>query len=70
MRPKVRYAIGEAMKIDDRVPNTTPKVMAKANGWILLPPRKRIQSNTIKVDTDVLMVRVSVWLIELLKSIW
>ena len=43
MRPKVRYAIGEAMKIDDRVPNTTPKVMAKANGWILLPPRKRIQ---------------------------
>ena len=58
------------MKIDDRVPNTTPRVMAKAKGWMLLPPRNRIHSNTISVETEVLMVRARVWLIELLNSIW
>ncbi len=60
--------MGEAMKMDDRVPNITPRVMANANGWMLFPPRKRMHSNTISVDTEVLMVRAKVWLMESLKS--
>ena len=61
--------MGEAMKMELSVPDTTPIVMAKANGWMLLPPRKRMQSNTISVENEVLMVRASVWLMELLKRV-
>ena len=56
------------MKIEESVPKTTPVVIANANGWILLPPRNKITSNTINVENEVLMVRASVWLIESLKS--
>ena len=37
------------MKIELKVPNTTPNVIANANGWMLLPPRKRMHNNTINV---------------------
>ena len=61
--------MGEAMKMEESVPKTTPIVMAKANGWMLLPPKKRMTSNTISVENEVLMVRAKVWLMESLKSV-
>lgn len=67
-RPITRKAMGEATKIDDNVPITTPRLIAKAKLRMLSPPRKRMQSNTINVESDVLMVRAKVWLIESLKS--
>ena len=57
------------MKIEESVPKTTPDVMANANGWMLLPPRNKITSNTINVENEVLMVRASVWLIESLNCV-
>ena len=57
------------MKIDDRVPNTTPSIIANENERMESPPRKKIQSNTINVDTEVLTVRARVWLIEVLKVV-
>ncbi len=56
------------MKIDDNVPNTTPRIIANEKLQMLSPPRKKIQSNTINVLTEVLIVRESVVLIESLKS--
>ena len=57
------------MKIELKVPNTTPNVIANANGWMLLPPRKRMHNNTINVERDVLMVRARVWFIESLNTL-
>ena len=62
--------MGEAMKMEEKVPRITPMVMAKAKGWMLLPPSSRMHSNTMRVDTEVLMVRAKVWLMESLKSTW
>ena len=61
--PKVRKAMGAAMKIDDSVPKITPRLIAKAKLWMLSPPKNKIQSNTISVENEVLMVRANVWLI-------
>ena len=61
--PKVRKAMGAAMKIDESVPKMTPRLMAKAKLWMLSPPKNKMQSNTISVENDVLMVRANVWLI-------
>ena len=61
--PKVRKAMGAAMKIDESVPKITPRLMAKAKLWMLSPPKNKMQSNTISVENDVLMVRANVWLI-------
>lgn len=44
------------MKRDDSVPKITPRINANENPRILSPPRKKIQSNTINVDTEVLTV--------------
>ena len=57
------------MKIDDSVPNTTPRIIANENERIESPPRKKIQSNTINVDTEVLTVRAKVWLIDVLNAV-
>ena len=46
--------MGDAMKIDEQVPKMTPRVMAKAKPLMLLPPMKRMQSNTMSVETEVL----------------
>ena len=56
------------MKIDDSVPKTTPRIMAKENERMLSPPRKKMVSSTTSVVTDVLMVRASVWFSESLNS--
>ena len=56
------------MKIDDNVPNTTPRIIANEKLRMLSPPRMKIQSNTINVLTEVLIVRERVVLIESLKS--
>lgn len=48
------------MKSDESVPNTTPRIIANEKLRMLSPPRKKIQSNTIKVLSDVLIVRASV----------
>ena len=57
------------MKMDDRVPKMTPRIMAKEKLRMLAPPKMKIQSNTIRVETDVLMVRAKVWLSESLNSV-
>jgi hypothetical protein len=54
------------MKIDDNVPNTTPRIIANEKLRMLSPPRMQIQSNTSNVDVDVLMVRANVSLIDAL----
>ena len=54
------YAIGDAMNKEDKVPITTPRIIANANLRIDSPPRMKIHSNTINVLNDVLIVRASV----------
>ena len=70
LRPRVRYAVGAAMNMDDSVPKNTPSIIANEKLRMESPPRMKIQSNTSNVETDVLMVRASVWLIESLNVIW
>ena len=48
------------MKSEEQVPMTTPRIIANAKLRMLSPPRKKIQSNTMSVDTDVLIVRANV----------
>lgn len=48
------------MKIEDNVPKNTPRIIANAKLRILSPPRIKIESNTINVENDVLIVRVNV----------
>ena len=67
--PSVRKAIGAATKIDDRVPTMTPRLIANEKLRILSPPKKKIHNNTIKVEVDVLMVLVRVWLILSLNNV-
>ncbi len=52
------------MKIELKVPMIIPIIIAKEKLRILSPPRTKIDTSTIKVDTDVLIVRERVWLIE------
>ena len=56
------------MKMDDNVPNTTPRIIANEKLRILSPPKKKIHNNTISVDSEVLMVRVRVWFSEALNK--
>ena len=56
------------MKSDESVPKITPKIIANENERIESPPRMKIQSNTISVVTEVLMVRASVWFSESLNN--
>ena len=56
------------MKIDDRVPKITPRIMAKAKLRMLAPPRQKITASTMNVETEVLMVRFRVLFRELLNS--
>ena len=58
--PIVRKATGAAMKMEEQVPITTPRIMAKAKLRILSPPKKKIHNNTTNVVNEVLMVRVNV----------
>ena len=48
------------MKIEDNVPKNTPSIIANAKLRILSPPSMKIESNTINVENDVLIVRVNV----------
>lgn len=48
------------MKIEDSVPNTTPRIIANEKLRMLSPPRKKMQSNTSNVVEDVLIVRANV----------
>ena len=52
------------MKIEERVPKNTPRIIANEKLRMLSPPRMKIQSSTMSVDTDVLTVRARVWLID------
>ena len=56
------------MKIDDSVPNTTPRIIANEKLRMLSPPSMKIHSNTINVVTEVLMVRARVWFNESLNT--
>ena len=48
------------MKIEDKVPNTTPRIIANAKLRILSPPRMKMLSNTMSVENEVLKVRANV----------
>ena len=45
------------MKSEEHVPIHTPRIMANAKLRMLLPPSTKIHRSTIKVLTEVLMVR-------------
>ena len=68
LRPSTRYAVGAAMKSEEQVPKITPSIIAKENERMLSPPKMKIQSNTMSVDTDVLIVRARVEFNDMLKS--
>ena len=54
------YAIGAARNREDSVPITTPRIIANEKLRIESPPRIKIQTSTINVETDVLIVRAKV----------
>ena len=54
------YAIGDAINNEDKVPITTPRIIANAKLRMESPPRLKIHSNTIKVLSEVLIVRAKV----------
>ena len=58
------------MKIELKVPIIIPIIIANEKLRMLSPPRTKIDTSTINVDTDVLIVRERVWLIESLKIFW
>lgn len=55
------------MKIEDNVPKITPSNIANEKLRVLSPPKQKIQSSTMSVESDVLMVRARVSLSDLLK---
>jgi len=57
------------MNMDDSVPNTTPSIIANEKLRVLSPPKKKMQSRTIAVDSDVLIVRANVSFRESLNSV-
>ena len=48
------------MNRDEKVPKTTPKIIANEKLRMLSPPRMKITTNTINVDEPVNNVRVNV----------
>lgn len=52
--------MGEATNSEDKVPNTTPKIMANEKLRMLSPPKIKITTSTINVDEPVNNVRVNV----------
>ena len=52
--------IGVAMKMELYVPTTTPTIKAKMKPLMLSPPNMKMVSNTTKVESEVLIVRLSV----------
>ncbi len=54
------------MNIVASVPMITPKIIANTNERIASPPSTKIQSNTRSVEHEVMTVRPSVELIEVL----
>ena len=59
--------MGAAKKIEESVPNITPRIIANANERMLSPPRKKMQRSTMSVVSEVITVRVSVLLNDSLK---
>lgn len=57
------------MKIEESVPNTTPRIIANEKLRVLSPPNRKMQSNTSTVDNEVLIVRERVSFNESLKSV-
>lgn len=57
------------MNIEDSVPNTTPRIIANEKLRMLSPPKKKIHSNTMSVENEVLIVRASVSFRESLNSV-
>ncbi len=58
------------MNNDDNVPNTTPRIIVRANPKIVLPPSNTNGNKTTKVVNDVIVVLLSVvfnefWIISL-----
>lgn len=58
--------MGDATKIVAHVPMITPSIIANTKLRIESPPRMKITTNTSNVDNDVMIVRPSVELIDLL----
>src|SRR5207247_9066269 len=54
--------IGEAIKIEENVPKTTPIMMAREKSGSTAPPNKSRQKVGINVTLLVRIVRLSVWL--------
>ena len=54
------YANGVARNTEENVPAVIPTNRAKMNPLIVSPPKKKMASNTTKVDPDVLNERVRV----------
>ena len=57
------------MKMEESVPNTTPRIIANEKLRMLSPPRKKIHSNTSNVENEVLRVRAKVSLSDLLNIV-
>ena len=56
--------MGEATNIEEYVPISTPKIIAKEKPLKISPPKINIENNASKVVTDVIIVRVRVSLID------
>lgn len=56
------------MNNEESVPNITPRIIANEKLRILSPPRTNIQSSTIKVLTEVFIVRAKVVLSDSLNN--
>src|SRR5438093_13076977 len=62
-RARVHHStIGEAIKIEEYVPTTTPMMMAREKSRSTAPPNKNRQKIGINVTVLVRIVRLSVWL--------
>ncbi len=60
------YQIGDAMKIDEYVPQTTPTIRGSANALISATPKMKSASTVKNVVADVNKLRVTVWETDLL----
>ena len=49
--------MGEATNIEEYVPISTPKIIAKEKPLKISPPKINIENNASKVVTDVIIVR-------------
>src|SRR5262245_43505355 len=57
---------GAARAIDEKVPRIAPTVNTNANPRMASPPKKYSTSVVIRIRPEVIIVRLRVWLIELL----